>query len=228
MIVEHFELTDRKAIVFAADNPAGSAIADALEEAGAIVARIDQIKAAEVSAAVEQAAQELGGLNILACAPDVFLAKPVSQISVDELADVMMGNFAGPFFAVQAALPHLREDQSANIILVTSVLGERGLPNTSVYSAAHGAIFNYIRALAQELAPEGISVNGIELGWMDWMQDRLNPKDEHAMRALRFTMAKRAGTATDVGPLAVWLAGSGVGFVTGQVFPLDGGLTQHL
>ncbi len=108
------------------------------------------------------------------------------------------------------------------------MLGERGLPNTSIYSAAHGAVFNLVRALAQELAPEGISINGIELGWMDWMDDRIDPKDEQAQRAIRFTMSKRPGKAEDVGPLAVWLAGSGVGFVTGQVFPVDGGLTQHL
>jgi len=63
---------------------------------------------------------------------------------------------------------------------------------------------------------------------MDWMTDRVDPTDEQAQRAVRFTLAKRMGRAGDVGPLAVWLSGSGAGFVTGQVFPLDGGLTQHL
>ena len=137
-------------------------------------------------------------------------------------------NFALPYFACQAALPFIRQRENGNIVLVTSVLGERGLPNTSAYSAAHGAVFNFIRAMAQELAPIGISINGIELGWMDWMDDRINMKDENAARAVRFTISKRAGTAEDIGPLAVWLSGSGVGFVTGQIFPLDGGLTQHL
>lgn len=60
------------------------------------------------------------------------------------------------------------------------------------------------------------------------MDDRINLKDENAARAIRFTMSKRAGTADDIGAMAVWLSGSGVGFVTGQIFPLDGGLTQHL
>jgi NAD(P)-dependent dehydrogenase (short-subunit alcohol dehydrogenase family) len=46
--------------------------------------------------------------------------------------------------------------------------------------------------------------------------------------ALRFPIIKRAGLPEDVGPTAVWLAGTGVGYVTGQIFPVDGGLTQHL
>jgi NAD(P)-dependent dehydrogenase (short-subunit alcohol dehydrogenase family) len=121
-----------------------------------------------------------------------------------------------------------QQGKGGNIVLITQVLGERGLPNCSVYAAAHGAVFNFIRALAQEVAAERVSVNGIELGWMDWMTDRIDPSDEEAQRALRFTMSKRAGTANDVGPIAVWLSGSGVGFVTGQIFALDGGLTQHL
>lgn len=228
MSIEHFDLSGKCAVVLAADQPAGGAIADAFEEAGASVARLNQMPANEVAGAIDGAAKDLGGINVIACAPDLFLAKPLEDVSQDELGTVMMVNFAGPFNAVQAALPHIRKNEGGNIILVTSVLGERGLPNTSVYSAAHGAIYNFIRAMAQELAPEGISINGIELGWMDWMDDRLDRKDEQAMRAIRFTMSKRAGKPEDVGPMAVWLAGTGVGFVTGQVFPLDGGLTQHL
>ncbi len=141
----------------------------------------------------------------------------------------MMANFASSFAAAQTAVTHmLSQGNGGNIVLLTHVLGERGLPNTTIYSAAHGALHNFIRALAQEVAPASISVNGIALGWMDWMTDRLDETDPEAARAVRFTISKRAGTPQDIGPMAVWLAGSGVGFVTGQVFPLDGGLTQHL
>jgi NAD(P)-dependent dehydrogenase (short-subunit alcohol dehydrogenase family) len=89
-------------------------------------------------------------------------------------------------------------------------------------------VHNLIRALAQEVAPHGISVNGVALGWMEWMQDRLDSTDAEAHRAQRFPIIKRPGIADDVGPIATWLAGTGVGYVTGQIFPVDGGLTQHL
>jgi NAD(P)-dependent dehydrogenase (short-subunit alcohol dehydrogenase family) len=54
-------------------------------------------------------------------------------------------------------------------------------------------VHNLIRALAQELALHGISINGIALGWMAWMHDRLDRTDEEASRAQRFPISKRAG-----------------------------------
>ncbi len=121
-----------------------------------------------------------------------------------------------------------QQHHGGSIILITHVLGERGLPHTAAYSAAHGAVHNLIRALAQELAPTHITINGIALGWMDWMTDRLDPNDPEAARALRFPIIKEAGRADDIAAMAIWLSGDGAGYVTGQVFPLDGGLTQHL
>jgi NAD(P)-dependent dehydrogenase (short-subunit alcohol dehydrogenase family) len=63
---------------------------------------------------------------------------------------------------------------------------------------------------------------------MEWMTDRLDPADDEAQRATRFPIMKRTGRPEDVGPMAVWLAGTGAGYVSGQVFTIDGGLLQHL
>jgi len=226
---EHFDLSGKRAVVYAANTPAGQAIANAYEEAGATVQRVDLVPASAVADAVEEAATSLGGIDVLVSAVDKFLAKPIGEVEPGDIGEIMMANFAASFAATQCAVAHmLTQGTGGNIVLLTHVLGERGLPNTSVYSAAQGAVQNFIRSLAQEVAPHSISVNGIALGWMEWMTDRLDPEDPEAARAVRFTMSKRAGTVDDVGPLAVWLAGSGVGFVTGQIFPVDGGLTQHL
>ncbi len=227
--VEHFDLTGRNALVLSAETPAGAAIAEAYTEAGARVARLKTPSAEDVGQAVKRAAADLGGLHILSSAPDRFLAKPVTAITPDEAAEVLMANYAVQFHACQAAIEvMLQQAPGSTIVLVTHVLGERGLPNTSAYAAAHGAVHNLIRALAQEIAPAGIAINGIALGWMEWMHDRLDRSDEEANRALRFPIIKRAGVPADVGALAVWLAGTAVGYVTGQIFPVDGGLTQHL
>ena len=227
--VEHFDLTGRKALVLGAETPPGQAIAEAYVEAGACITDLNTLRANEVAQAVKRAAADMGGLEILASAADRFLAKPVTAITPDELAEVMMANYVSQFYACQASIEVMRQyGQGGNIVLVTHVLGARGLPNTSAYAAAHGAVHNLIRALAQEVAPHGISINGIALGWMEWMHDRLDRTDEEANRALRFPIIKRAGISADVGPIAVWLAGTAVGYVTGQLFPVDGGLTQHL
>jgi NAD(P)-dependent dehydrogenase (short-subunit alcohol dehydrogenase family) len=227
--VDNFDLTDRNALVVSAETPAGQAIADAYEEAGARVKRLKTLKADDVRHGVKSAAADLGDLESLASAPDRFLAKPVTGITPCELSEVMTANYVSQFHACQAAIEvMLKQGRGGNIVLVTHVLGERGFPNTSVYSAAHGAVYNMIRALAQETTPYGISINGVALGWMVWMDDRLDRTDEEAERALRFTIAKRAGVPEDVGPIAVWLAGTGVGYVTGQISAVEGGLTQHL
>ena len=227
--IEHFDLSGKRAVVYAANTPAGTAIADAYDEAGADVARLDVGAADAVAETVGGAIASLGGIDVLASAPDKFMAKPIEAVVPGEIGEVMMANFTSSFTAAQCAVASMvAQGSGGNIVLLTHVLGERGLPNTTLYSAAQGAVQNFIRALAQEIAPHSISVNGIALGWMDWMTDRLNGQDPQAARAIRFTMSKRAGRAEDVGPMAVWLAGSGVGFVSGQAFPLDGGLTQHL
>ncbi|MCZ6641003.1 MAG: SDR family oxidoreductase [Gammaproteobacteria bacterium] len=217
--VDHYELTNKKAVVVS-DTPAGVAIASAYTEAGAVVSM------AANANGVEAAIERLDGIDILSSAPDKFLAKPITEIGDDELASVFATNFTTHFTAIRTASRHM--SSGGRIVLITHVLGERGLPNCSAYCAAQGATQNLIRALAQEFAPREISINGIALGWMDWMEDRLDPTDEEAGRAIRFTISKRAGKPEDIGPMAVWLSGTGAGFVTGQIYAVDGGLLQHL
>lgn len=182
-----------------------------------------------VQVTTRQVAKELGGLDIVCSAPDRFLAKPIEKTSDTELANVFKVNFNAHFFVTRTAVGEFeKNDDGGRIVILTSVLGERGLANTSAYGAATGATYNFIRAAAQEVARRDIRVNGIALGWMDWQTDRIAPDDEEAQRATRFPIMKRTGTAEEVGPLAVYLSGSGVGYVTGQIFPVDGGLLQHL
>ena len=212
--MEHFELEGRRAVLLGAGSPAGEAIADAYREAGAEVVGVDR---------VDQATEPF---DVLAIARDAFQAQPIADVDDEALGKVMATNFGEVFAAVRAARGVIRKP--GRIVIVTSVLGERGLANCTAYAAAQGAVHNFIRAAAQEFAPAGISVNGIALGWMDWMDDRIDPTDPEAARAVRFTILKRAGAADEIGALAVWLSGSGAGFVTGQIFTADGGLTAHL
>lgn len=226
--VEHFSLSGRNAVVIGNQAPVVEAVTTAFEEAAARTTRV-LCRADEVAARLPAAIAAADSLDVLVTAFDLFLAKPLLAITSDDLADVMLSNLESQFTACRLAVEAMqRHDRGGNIVVVTHVLGERGLPNTTAYAAAHGAVHNFIRALAQELAPQRIVVNGVALGWMDWMNDRLDASDPGAARALRFPIVKGPGHATDIGPLVVWLAGFGAGFVTGQIFPLDGGLTQHL
>ncbi len=255
-----FDLTGKRALVIGAEHPHGAAIARAYAEAGADVALaaltadeavvrarvvkreveamgrkastyvMDVMLGKNVEVTMRQIVKEMGGLDIVASCPDLFLAKPIERTSDTELARVMQANFTSQYFIVRHAAEEFRRlKQSGRIVLTTSVLGERGLPNTTAYAAAAGAVVNLVRSAAVEVAPDGIQVNGIALGWMDWMQDRIRPDDEEAQRAVRFVALRRQGRADEVGPLAVYLSSErATRYITGQIFPVDGGLLQHL
>ena len=226
--VEHFDHTGRNVVVIGNTTPVVESLHYAYEEAGALITAID-CDADEVATRLPEVIAAHGSLDVLVTAFDVFLAKPVTEVTTEDLSQVYLGNCASVFTAAQLALAAMDEQHhGGRIIAVTQALGQRGLPNVSLYAAAHGAVQNMVRALAQEVARREITVNGIALGWMNWMSDRLDPEDPDAARAVRFAIAKQAGKPEDVGAMAVWLSGTGAGFVTGQILPVDGGLTQHL
>lgn len=255
-----FDLAGKRALVIGAEHPHGAAIARAYAEAGADVALaaltadeavvraravkreveamgrsastyvMDVMLGKNVEVTMRQIVKEMGGLDIVASCPDLFLAKPIERTSDTELARVMQANFTAQYFVVRHATQEFRrQQQPGRIVLTTSVLGERGLPDTTAYAAAAGAVVNLVRSSAVEVAADGIRVNGIALGWMDWMLDRIRPDDEEAQRAVRFTAMRRQGRADEVGPLAVYLSSErATRYITGQIFPVDGGLLQHL
>ena len=181
---------------------------------------------------VRQVAKELGRIDVLVNAPDLFLAKPATKKSDAEWAKVIGGNLSATFFACRAAGKEmLKNEPSARargrIINVASVLGERGLANAAAYCAAQGGILNLTRALAQEWAAQGITVNTIAQGWME-DSPALDDITPEANQTVRFIPMKRVGRSDEIAPLAVYLASDAAGYVTGQTLFVDGGLTVHL
>ncbi|HUS82001.1 MAG TPA: SDR family oxidoreductase [Dehalococcoidia bacterium] len=254
MAVEGFDLTGKKALVIGAGSSAGRAIALALAEAGADVAvtssssggddaaaaqetarllgkgearAIDATSSADVKGAVAAATGDLGGIDILVTCPDLFLAKPAEEISDAEWGRILSANLSSVFFACRAAGPQMAKRGYGRIINVASGLGERGLPNCSAYCAAKGGVFNMTRALAQEWAAAGVTVNVIAPAWMEDTPG-LGEMDPEANRLLRFIPMRRAGRPDEIGPLAIYLASESAGYLTGRAVFVDGGLLAHL
>jgi 2-deoxy-D-gluconate 3-dehydrogenase len=181
-----------------------------------------------VQVAVRQVAKEMGGIDILVNAPDLFLGKPAASTSDAEFARVLQVNLAGTFHACRAAGKEmLRQGRGGRIINVASVLGERAIANSAAYCAAQAGVLNLTRALSTEWAAQGITVNAIAQGWMEYTPAIGNP-DPAANQTVRFVPMKRAGRADELGLMAVWLASASCGYVSGQVLFVDGGLTTHL
>ena len=181
---------------------------------------------------VRQVAKEMGGLDIVVNAPDLFLGKPATKTTDAEWSRVLGQNLSATFFVCRAAGKEMLKNEMTNrsrgrIVNVASAMGERGLANASAYCAAQGGILNLTRALAQEWAAEGITINAIAQGWME-DSAALGDLSPEANQTVRFIPMKRAGANDEVAPLAVYLASDAAAYITGQVLFVDGGLTVHL
>ena len=178
-----------------------------------------------VQVMVRQVAKELGGIDILINAPDLFVGKPADATTDMEFNRVMQVNLAGTFHACRAVGKEmLKQATGGRIINVSSVLGERAIANAAAYCAAQAGVLNLTRALATEWGPSGITVNAIAQGWMQHTAAIGNP-DPAANQTVRFVPMKRAGLADELGPLAVYLASDSCGYISGQVMFVDGGLS---
>lgn len=191
-----------------------------------------------VQVMVRQVAKELGGIDLLVNAPDLFLGKAADATTDMEFNRVLQVNLAGTFHACRAAGKEMIRQATGEgapaagasggrIINVASVLGERAIANAAAYCAAQAGILNLTRALATEWGPHGITVNAIAQGWMEHTAAIGNP-DPAANQTVRFVPMKRAGAADELAPLAVYLASDACGYISGQVLFVDGGLSTHL
>jgi NAD(P)-dependent dehydrogenase (short-subunit alcohol dehydrogenase family) len=180
-----------------------------------------------VQVMVRQVAKELGAIDVLVNAPDLFLGKSAGETTDAEWGRVIQTNLSGTFHACRAAGKEMLKEGRGRIINVCSVLGERAIAHAAAYCAAQAGIMNLTRALATEWGPQGITVNALAQGWMEYTS-LIGDPDPAANKTVRFVPMKRAGMADELGPLAVYLASDSCGYITGQVLFVDGGLTTHL
>ena len=188
-----------------------------------------------VQVAVRQVAKEMGAIDILVAAPDLYLGKSAEKITDAEWAKVLNLNLGGVFFACRGVgkemlsreLPPGRERNRGRIIAVASALGERGLANSAAYCAAKAGVQNLVRALSQEWAEQQITVNCIAPAWLEDSPGLGDPTPD-VNQLVRYIPMRRPGRADEVAPLALWLASDASGYVTGQTFAVDGGLLCHL
>tara|TARA_B100001123_G_scaffold404978_2_gene494925 strand:- start:9813 stop:10598 length:786 start_codon:yes stop_codon:yes gene_type:complete len=255
--LEGYDLTGKRALVVGFANPAGHAITEALAESGANVAVAsatmdgDEVMAAKraartvsslgretfsqgwdvtlptnVRVGLRQLVKEFGVPSVLVYNADLPLSKPIEKTGDAEFANIQAVNLNGAFYAARAWVRELQEGQTGRLIFVSSILGERGVKNLSAYAAAKAGVLGLAASLSQELAP-AITVNSIATGWMDWTLGR--GKDDPSQNLLlRFIPMRSFGGAENLGPLTVLLASDAAGFLSGQVFHIDGGVSNHL
>lgn len=154
----------------------------------------------------------------------------VAEMPTEKWDKAIKTNLYGTFFCTRRFIQEQRKQQKkGKIINVSSVHEEIPAPGTAEYCASKGAVRNFTRVLALELAEEGINVNNIAPGMIltPMNQEAIDDKKKREEQVQHIPM-KRAGKPEDVAKMAVFLASSDSDYVTGSTFVVDGGLMQNM
>lgn len=222
----------------------------ALSEAGATLALVarDESKLRDVKAEIEKSGgkaeifladvkeeaqvqklesdvvSRLGKIQILVNNAGMNLRKNLIDFSLSEWQMVMDTNLTSVFLMCRQFVPHMRGTGYGRVLNLTSIMSHVSMPQRSVYSASKTALLGLIRALALELAPEGITVNGISPGpFGTEMNQALMQNPEVNAQFVANIPAGRWGKVEEIGALASYLCSDAASFITGTDIVIDGG-----
>ncbi len=168
----------------------------------------------------------LGGIDILIGNAGVVFGTPVEEIDPAEYDLVMDVNLRGNFHMAQAVIPQLKARGGGALVFISSIAGQvgGGLFGRSHYAAAKSGIFGLAKALARELAPDGIRSNAIAPGVIDndFTRGRMTAEDK--ARIAKTIPLGRLGRSEDIAEACLYLASGRAAYVTGQVLSVNGGL----
>jgi 2-dehydro-3-deoxy-D-gluconate 5-dehydrogenase len=230
-------LAGKGAVVTGASRGIGRAAAERLLELGADVATIQRSQgpgvfvAADLSdaeateRAVSEAADRLGRVDIAVLSAGTIVRAPALELSVEDLRHVLEVNLVGAFVASRAAARRMVEQgDGGRIVHIASLMSFHAGVNTAAYAASKGAVAQLTMAQSNEWAPLGIRVNAVAPGWVE----------TELTTALREDAARFADISARI-PIGRWAAPEDVAgavaflclpeseYVTGVVFPVDGG-----
>jgi gluconate 5-dehydrogenase len=255
MAAPSFDLTGRIALITGSSRGIGRAFAEALAAAGAeiVVNSHEQAELAAardalmsqgykahakpfdvtdreaIVAAVDEVESDIGPIDILVSNAGVQRRMPFVEFDAAMYRQIMAINLDHVFFVGQAVARHMIARKRGKIIHTCSLMSEIGRPTTSAYTASKGGAKMLTKAMAIELAPHNIQVNGIGPGYLKTEINRALIADpEFNAWICRRTPAGRWGELDELKGLVVFLASDASSFITGQIIYVDGGLTSSM
>ena len=190
---------------------------------GCIAVQCDVASRASCEVAFHAVEQALGRVDVLVCNAGIAQQKLFTDITPDEWQHMLDVNLSGAFHLCQLALPGMIRRKAGRILTVSSMWGQTGGSCEVHYSAAKAGLIGLTKALAKEEGPSGITVNCVAPGVIDTDMMAVFTAEDKAALADE-TPVGRLGSADEVAKLLVFLAGEDAGYITGQVFGVNGGL----
>jgi 3-oxoacyl-[acyl-carrier protein] reductase len=243
-----FDLSGMTALVTGASGGIGSAIAKGLAAQGARLAvsgsnveKLDAFRAglggdhvalacdlsdaAAVDALVPRAVEALGQLDILVNNAGITRDNLAMRMKDEEWSDVLRVNLEAAFRLARAALRPMMRARFGRIVSVTSIVGATGNPGQANYAASKAGLVGMSKALAQEVASRGITVNCVAPGFIRSAMTDVLPEAQKAALLGRIPIGD-LGSGEDIAAACVYLASKEAGYVTGQTLHVNGGMAM--
>ena len=253
--IKQFDLTGRTGLITGCSKGLGEAMAACLASAGANVALVsrheaeaqaaadaiarefghqaiglgaDVAREADVESMAERAIEALGHIDILINSAGINIRGSIDKLSLEEFDKVQRINVTGSWLCARALLPQMKERKAGRIINLASTLGLVGLANRTPYATSKGAVVQMTRALALEVADDGVTVNAICPGpFLTEMNVPIANTDEGKNFIVGATALKRWGELREIQGAAIFLASDAASYVTGSMLVVDGGWTAR-
>ena len=242
------ELTGKVAIVTGAGRNIGRAIALALAEAGASIvvnarsnrAEADAVAreieargrkavvhigdvadAAHMQAMAEMAVKHFGRIDILVNNAALRREKPFAEMTYAEWREIMSVTLDGAFHCVKACLPHLKKSGEGTIVNIGGLSAHTGARDRAHVVTAKAGIVGFTRALAHDLAADGITVNCVVPGLIGTPRPKDKPEPAHHL--IHQTITGERGRPEDVAAAVRFLCGGAARYINGQAIHSNGG-----
>ena len=232
-ITLHFAQAGYAISIADCDKEAGQEILSILLQSGtqAVFSRIDVAKSEDVESWIEKTIQELGCPDVLINNAGINHRSAFLEMKAEDFDRVIAVNLRGTFLCSQAVARRMVDHEcSGAIINIASTRAFMSEPGTEAYTASKGGIVSLTHAMAISLGPRGIRVNCISPGWIEtrnWQYSARAETPVHSDRDHLQHPVGRVGIPEDIAEACLFLSEKG-GFITGQNFTIDGGMTVKM